>query len=229
MSFFNTTEPILRAKQEHLDVQDLKGLWKINWKIGDFTLYSGFYTRIDQAFLLWGWLTLIIFAVGQFLPVSWMTQAHWGSVLTALGILGTIALTYCWSRIEGVTWIVYWWALLLLIGIGLTNFGIFWGWGAILLNLCPLWLGLSTLGYWGTGIGLRSRTFTRAGFVHLGAIFLLPYLASWQFIITGVIMGGTLLLLAEIQWDMRPLTESAWLTAEQLVFNREQQRLRQIK
>jgi hypothetical protein len=226
MSFFNPTEPPIRAKQEQLDVQDVKGLWKINWEIGDFGKICRFYTRIDQVFLIWGLCTFIIFTIAQFLPVSWTTQAYCWSVLTLVGTLTMVALTHYWSRVEQVTWLVYWWVMLMLVGLGLTNFGIFWGWGTILLNLCPIWLALSALGYWGTAIALRSRAFTWAGGVHLLAIFLLP-LVTWQFLTTGLIMGGTLLFFAEVQWDMNSLMESPLLTLEQLAFNREQQRRRQ--
>jgi hypothetical protein len=228
MSFFPSTNPIIRPKQKDLDFQDLKGLWKINLKLGKIRLYSRFYTRIDQVFLLWGLFTFIIFAIAQFLPISWITQAYLGSVLTVVGGIGMIVLSYCWSRIEGVTWIVYWWTLLILVGMVMTNLGIFWGVGIILANLCPLWLGLSALGYWGTGIGLGSRSFILAGFVHLLSIFLLPYVPSWQFLTTGGIIGGILLLFAEIQWDMRPPIESNWLTPEQVAFNLQQARKRQI-
>lgn len=229
MNFFNPSEPIVRIKQQHLDVQDLKGLWKINWKIGNLTLFSRLYTRIDQVFLLFGWSSLIIFTIAQFLPISWTTQAYWWSALTAIGTLGMVALTYCWVKIERVTWLVYWWTLLMAVGLGLTNLGLFCGWGEILLNLCPLWLGLSALGYWATGLGLQSRAFIMAGFLHLLAIFGLPYLTAWQFLATGIVMGGTLLFLAEVQWDMRLPLESALLTVEQLAFNREQQRKRQME
>lgn len=227
MNFFKATEPIIRTKQHQLDVQDLKGLLKIDWKIGNLTLFSRFYTRIDQAFLLFGWVSLIIFTIAQFLPISWTTQAYWWSGLTGIGTLGMVALTYCWVKVERMTWLVYWWTLLILVGLVLTNLGLFAGWGGILLNLCPLWLGLSVLGYWGTGIGLQSRAFMLAGFLHLLTIFLLPYLAGWQFFTTGVVMGGTLLFLAEVQWDMRASSELALLSAEELAFNREQQRKRQ--
>ncbi len=228
MNFFNPTKPVIRTKQKDLDVQDLQGLWKIDLKIGNFLSFSSFYTRIDQVFLLWGWLSLLIFTIAQFLPISWMTQAYWWSVLTILGTVGMVMLTYYWARVENLIWVIYWWAVLMLIGVGLTNLGIFCGWGAILLNLCPLWLGLSALGYWGTGFGMRSYSFTLAGFLHLVAILFLPYLPSWQFLTTGIVIGGTLLLFAEIQWDMRPPIEYEVLTVEEITFNREQQRNRQM-
>ena len=199
MSFFDPNKPIIRFRKE-LDIQNIKGLWDVNLKIGNFTVLSRFYTRVDQVFLIWGWLTLIIFAIAQFWPISWITQAYWGSLLTALGIVVMVILTYYWSRIRGVSWIAYWWTLVMLVGLGLTNLGIFWGVGAILLNLCPLWLGLSALGYWVTGIGLRSRALIIGGFLHLPTIFLLPYLASWQSLATGATIGGILLFFAVVQY-----------------------------
>lgn len=228
MTFFNPTEPIIRSKQPELDIQDLTGLLKINLKFGKITILSSFYTRIDQVFLLWGWISLIIFIIAQFLPISWMTQAYWWSILTVIGTLGMTGLSYYWVKIEQVAWIVYWWMLLMLIGLGLTNLGIFGAWGDILMNLCPLWLGLCALGYIGTGIGLRSRAFLLAGFLHIIGMFLLPYLIGWQFLASGLIMGGTLLFFAEVQWDMRSPIESYLLTAEELAFNQQQHQRRQM-
>ena len=57
MTFFNPCEPLIRCKQEHLDVQDREGLLQLRWQIGNITLFSGLYTRIDQTFLLWGLVT----------------------------------------------------------------------------------------------------------------------------------------------------------------------------
>ncbi|MBD2482901.1 hypothetical protein H6G57_12870 [Planktothrix sp. FACHB-1365] len=229
MSFFHPTEPIIRSKQNHLDIQDLKGLLKINLKFGNITLLSSFYTRIDQVFLLWGWISLIIFAIAQFLPISWITQAYWWSILTIVGTIGMMALSYYWVQVERLTWMVYWWVALMVLGLGLTNLGIFWGWSEILMNLCPLWLGLCALGYLGTGIGLHSRAFLIAGFIHFWGIFLLPYFIGWQFLISGLILGGTLLFFAEVQWDMRSQIESYLLTAEEMAFNQEQHQRRQIQ
>lgn len=46
----------------------------------------------------------------------------------------------------------------MLVGTLLTDLGIFLNWGFVLLNLCPIWLGLSALGYLGTGWGSRNIT-----------------------------------------------------------------------
>ncbi len=229
MSFFHSTEPIIRIKQQDLDVQDLKGLLKIQLKIGDLTLFSGFYTRIDQVFWLWAVSTLIIFMIAQFFPISWISQAYWWSVLTVVATLAMGALAYCWVRVEQVTWIIYWWALLMFGGLGLTNFGIFWGWSSLLPHLCPLWLMLCALGYFGTAWGLRSRAFILAGLFHLLGMVIIPYVGGWQFFTTGAIMSGTLLLLAEFQWDMSTPIESKLLTVEELSFNQDQHRKRQIR
>ncbi|WP_413162941.1 hypothetical protein ACL6C3_27490 [Capilliphycus salinus ALCB114379] len=229
MTIFNSTEPIVRIKQQHLDVQDLKGLLKFNVKIGNYTLYSGSYTRIDQVFLLWGLISLIIFITAQFFPMSWIDQAYYWSGLTLFATIGMIMLTYCWVRIEQVTWLVYCWALLMFVGVGLTNLGIFWGWSHILANLCPLWLIVCGLGYLATGIALQSRSFTLAGLLHFLTIPLLCYVSSWQFLATGIILAGTLLFFAEVQWDMRPPIESPFLTVEQLAFNRQQHLKRQME
>jgi hypothetical protein len=229
MTFSHPTKPIFRIKQQYLDIQDLEGLLKIHWKIGNITLFSGFYTRIDQACLLWGFITLVIFAVAQFVPISWLTQAYWWSVLSIVGTLAMVLLTRYWVWIEGITWLLSWWAFLMLVGVGLTNMGIFWGWTWVLPNLCPLWLILCVLGYLATGLGLGSRAFILAGMIHLAAIPLCLSVVQWQFLITGLIMAGTLVLLAEAQWDMRPPVASQVLTDEQLAFNRQQEYKRQIK
>ncbi len=122
---------------------------------------------------------------------------------------------------------VYAWGLLAISGVVITDLAIFQGLPLILINLCPLWLGLSAVGYILTGIGLRSRALLLCGLAHAGAIFLLPYFMAWQFIFTGLVMKACLILLAELQWELRPPIDSAWLSPEQKEFNRRQQQLRQ--
>ena len=41
--------------------------------------------------------------------------------------------------------------------IGADRLGHFFRWGKVLANLCPLWLGMSSIGYLGTGLAVRSR------------------------------------------------------------------------
>lgn len=228
MTFFNASEPVLRSKQEHLDVQDLEGLLRLHWQIGNFTLFSGFYTRIDQTFLLWGLVTAGIFFTAQFFPISWSFQAILWSTLTLIGTGGMAVLTLFWVRVERVSWILYSWAILMITGLVLTDCSIFAGWGGLLLHLCDLWLGLSAIGYFCTGVGLRSRTFILIGLTHLFSIPLLTFVAPWQYLTTGIIMAGCLLLLSELQWDMRSPIDNTMLSEEQKQFNRIQQQMRQL-
>lgn len=222
MNFFNVSEPLIRSKQAALDVQDLQGLLQVRWRFGNMKLLSLLYTRIDQVFVVWGWITGLIFTTAQFLPLSWHLQAVLWSVLTLVGVLMMLALAWFWVRVEQLCWVVYVWAALMLIGLGLTDGSIFFSWGHLLIHLCSLWLGLSAIGYFCTGWGLRSRTFMLASFLHLLCLVLLPYSAPWSFVTTGAVMAGTLLFLATVQWDMRPPSATARLTAEQQQFNREQ-------
>lgn len=228
MSFFNAAEPVIQNKQEALDVQDLRGLLRIHFEIGKLTLFSAFYTRIDQAFILWGLITAIIFVTAQFLPVSWYLQAIIWSIFTLGGVLGMIVLTWFWVTVERLRWIVYCWATLMLLGVALTDFGIFTSCGPLLINLCPLWLGLSAIGYIYTGLGMRSRTFVFAAIFHLVGIPILSYLPAWQFLATGSMMATSLILLANVQWDMRPPIDFNLLTVEQRQFNQQQHQLRQV-
>ncbi|WP_373537952.1 hypothetical protein [Microcoleus sp.] len=228
MTFFNVSEPLIRSKQEHLDVQDRSGLLQLNWQIGNITLFSGFYTRIDQTFLLWGLVTAGIFFTAQFVPLSWSFQAILWSTLTIVGTAGMAVLTLFWVKVERVSWILYCWAMLMITGLVLTDCSIFLGWGGLLQHLCDLWLGLSAIGYFCTGLGLRSRTFIAIGLAHLFAIGLLPFVAPWQYLTTGIIMAGCLLLLSELQWDMRSPIDNTLLSEEQKEFNRIQHQLRQL-
>lgn len=203
MTFFNNSVPPLRRKQATLDILDIEGLWLVNWKIGKFNLHSSFYTRVDQAFILWSLLLIPMFVTAQFLPVSWSLQAALWSVLSCIGTFVMVNWSRYWVERRRVTWILYCWIVLMLGGVVLTDLGVFFGWGEILINLCPLWLGLSAMGYLCTGFAVRSRTLICAGIVHLIGIFILPYFSSWQFIATGGLMVSCLLLLAEFEWDHR--------------------------
>lgn len=226
MGFFNSDEPLIRRKQEALDVQDLQGLLRIDYGIGGIKFFSGLYTRIDQTFLVWGWITAIIFAVAQFSPLSWQDQAIIWSGLTLVGVGLMSFLAWFWVRVEQLRWVVYAWAALMVTGVLLTDGGIFLGWGWVLLNLCQLWLGISALGYAVTGWGLRSRTFLIASAIHLVGIVLLPYWASLPFLFSGAIIAGTLLFLSEVQWDMRPPSVRVSLSAAENEFNRQQRQRR---
>jgi hypothetical protein len=224
-----TPQPIIRRKQHALDLQDLEGLLRIDIKIENVQLFSGFYTRIDRVFLLWGIIAAIVFSTAQFLTISWTSQAIFWSILTLIGVWRTWSLSWYWVTVERLRWVVYVWVGLMLAGIGLTNWGIFAGGWAILPHLCSLWLGLSALGYLATAWGLKSRALMISGFVHLGVIPLLAYAANWQFLLTGIVTAGSLFLLAEVQWDMQSNIAAQRLTAEQKQFNQQQQQRRELE
>lgn len=228
MQFFNPTEPIFRSKQAELDYQDQVGLLRMQWRLGNRTVFSRFYTRIDQIFVLWGVITGAIFGIAQFCPMSWTVQAWLWSSLTGLGIFGMVILAWFWVSVERLRWVICAWAGLMAIGLLCTDLGILGGWWPILVYLCPLWLGLSALGYFLTGIGMHSRAFLVACGLHLLSIPLLPYTGSWQFLVTGVIMAGCLLFLSEVQWDMRPPVDYAELTPVQRQHNQQQHQIRQL-
>ena len=228
MTFFNTVEPIIRRKQEALDFQDRQGLLSLELKIGHKTVISMFYTRIDQVFVLWGLICAAIFVTAQFAPISWVIQAGLWSALTLLGTVGMVVLTHFWVKVERLRWVLCCWVTLMMGGVALTDLSIFLSWGQILMHLCPMWLGLSAIGYICTGIGMRSRAFTLASLVHLLGIAVLPYLGSWQFLSTGIVIAASLLVFAGVQWDMRPPIQYEFLTPEQKRFNEQQYRLRQV-
>jgi hypothetical protein len=230
MTFFNTAEPILRPKQEALDFQDRQGLLQLKLRIKNKTLFSTIYTRIDQVFVFWGLISALIFITAQFTPISWITQAIFWSVLTVIGTAAMIVLTHFWVKVERLRWVLYAWVVLMLGGVLVTDLGIFCGWGQVLMHLSHLWLGLSAIGYFCTGVGLRSRAFIVSGIFHLLGIAILPYFMGWQFLTTGLIMTANLLVFAESQWDMRPpIKHYALLTTEQKEFNQKQYLLRQAR
>lgn len=230
MPLFNFAEPIIRRKQHALDFQDRQGLLKLRLQISNKTLFHNIYTRIDQVFVVWGLITAVIFFTAQFAPIDWVTQAAFWSVLTVVGTAGMTILTHFWVKVERLRWVLYAWIVLMLGGVAITNFGIYCGSGKILMHLCHLWLGLSAVGYFCTGIGLRSRAFVMSGLFHILGIAILPFCLGWQFLATGLVMTANLLMFAETQWDMRPPIDNySVLTEKQKEFNREQYLLRQAE
>ena len=229
MNIFNSTQPIFRRKQYDLDYQDRQGLLRIHWQIRNKTLFSSIYTKIDQIFVVWGLISAFIFLTAQFAPISWVTQAIIWSIITLIGTLVMIVLTHFWVKVERLQWVLYTWSGLMLLGVVLTDCGIFLGWGQILLHLSHIWLLLVAIGYFFTGIGFQSRAFLLSGLIHLVGIAILPHVIGWQFLFTGLVMGSNLLVFAETQWDMRlPIGNYGLLTEEQKHFNRQQQLLRQV-
>ena len=226
MTTFSPTQPVVRIKQAAMDVQDLEGLLRLSIKVKDRKLLYVFYTRIDQVFILWGVICTIIFSTAQFSTIEWTEQAIIWSILTLIGSWGTYRLAWYWVSVERKRWVVYAWIGLMIIGVIVTNWGIFGNGWSVLPHLSLLWLGLSAIGYLITGLGLRSRAFLSCGGVHLVALMLLPYVPTWQFLFSGFITAGTLFLLASFQWDMYSDPNTQILTEQQKQFNLDQAKKR---
>jgi hypothetical protein len=227
MTFFNLQEPLFRQKQEELDFQDRYGSLSLNYRLQGLHLSLGTYTRVDQVFLVWGLLCGVMFSTAQFLPVSWQTQAIIWSIVSIVGMLVMIVLTYFWVKVERLVWALYFWVILVLVGVAITDLAIFRSWLPVLINLCPMWLAITGLGYLATGIGTRSRSLCIASFIHFLAIGILPHVPSIPFLATGIVMTLTCLVFAQVQWDMRSPIDYAMLTTEQKQFNQLQHQLRQ--
>ena len=204
MFFFRLQQPILKKKQLSLDESQLNALKCIKLKLNNQQKIPlcGIYTCIDQAMAIWGLVSAIIFIGAQFLPISWIDQAIIWSILTVVGITITLVLTHAWTLLEQVSWLLYLWMSLMLLGLVTTDLAIAYGWSFILANLCNLWLLLSLIGYCLTGLGIRSRAFLLSAIIHGVTVFILPFFAGWQFLITGLVMASNLLIFAEGQWDM---------------------------
>ena len=219
MPRYNLAEPLFRPKQPDITLQDLCGLLKIHWRIGDITIFRNYYTRLDQSYMIWGVTLAILFATAQFSPIPWTTQAIIGSALS-LGVIGImVALTWYWSYVEELRWLIWAWVSLMVLGLAITDYSIFTHWGIVMGHLCHLWLGLSAIGYGITGLSLKSRAFLFFGFVHSLSCFVLAYVLSWQFIFTGLIMAISLFVLGEYQWDMRLPIDFKRLSSAQKQFN----------
>ena len=203
MTFFNYSVPPLRRKQLNIEVQDLEGLWQVKFSLGKDRFYSQFYTCLDRTCLLWSLLLIPIFGTAQFFSLSWMLQAGLWSALSLVGTAAMVSMTYSWVKIERLIWVLYGWVILMLLGLLLTDVAIFLSWEKVLANLCPLWLGMSGIGYLGTGFAVRSRALLAASLFHLLGILIVPYTDGWSFLFTGTLMVFSLLVLAELQWDMR--------------------------
>ncbi len=199
--FFNPEAPVLCRKPSAHEAPDCPGLRRVHWKFNDRTFISTFYTGMDQAVFLWGVLCLLMFGTAQFAAIDWRTQAAFWSILTMIGTIAMIQLADFYLRVEPLRQAADSWIALMLLGLAITDLGVFCGWSFVLINLCPLWLGLSAIAYLYCGMRLRSRAFCVSGLIHLAAIFALPYVSSWQFLATGLVLGLNSIVLAEWQWD----------------------------
>lgn len=205
MSFFDYSVAPLRRKPTHLDIEPHPKIWSVCWSIGKHKFYSTVYTRLDLACILWALLLIPMFVTPQFFSVSWKVQAVLWSVLSLVGLAAMVGFADDWVKIKRISWALGCWVILIFVGLLLTDLGIFLAWSEVLANLCSLWLGLSALGYWCTGLVVHSRAIIVIGFVHLGGILVLPYVGVWQFLFTGGVMEFSLILLAEFRWDIIPL------------------------
>ena len=177
-------------------------------------LLSWHFTKIDQAFLLWSALTLFIFSLGQFSTISWTSQAVLDAALTGMVISVTSGLTWAIAGIAKLRWVIFLWAGLISAGTIATAYGIFCGSALILPNLCLLWLSLCVAGYGVMAIGMKSRCFTAACWVHLAALALPlcksfaglrytdSYVGGWQFFNSGLVIASTLFFFSVVPWDI---------------------------
>ncbi|MEO1623342.1 MAG: hypothetical protein AAFU53_20235 [Cyanobacteria bacterium J06632_3] len=166
-------------------------------------LPSVHFTEIDQAFIVWGAITLAIFSLGQFSPLSWTIQAVLDAALTGAGIATTSGLTWAIAVQAKLRWVIFLWAGLMAAGTVVTAYGVFFSSVLILSNLCLLWLGLCAVGYGAMAVGMRSRCFTAACLVHFAAMLFLNCTLGCQFFSSGLIMASTLFFFSFVQWDMQ--------------------------
>lgn len=162
-----------------------------------------YYTRLDQALMLWSGVTAIIFLIAQFSYLDWHTQAIADSALTASATSVTGKLAWSWATARKARWVIGLWSVLMLSAIALSDYGIVAGNSLILQHLCTGWLGVCALGYWVTAIGMQSRALTLIAIVHLCAMFLVRTILAWQFFLTGSVLTLSLCLLGTLQWDHR--------------------------
>jgi len=204
MSFFDYSVAPFRRKSNNLALDPQQKILPVSWSIGQHQFSSTFYTSLDLACILWGLLLIPMFVTPQFFSVSWKVQAGLWSALSLIGLAAMVHLAQDWVKIKRVSWALGCWVILIFVGLFLTDLGIFLAWSGVLANLCSLWLGLIALGYGFTGLVVHSRAMIVIGFVHLGAILVLPYVGVWQFLFTGGVMDFSLILLAEFRWDILP-------------------------
>ncbi|MEM9148955.1 MAG: hypothetical protein AAGB19_00590 [Cyanobacteria bacterium P01_F01_bin.3] len=196
----------LYSKPEALSMQDLNGLLRVHLKQipqkAALELPRICFTEIDQAFLIWGWMTMAIFSLAQFSTLSWTTQALIDSAITGISVATTAGLTWKLASEERLRWVVFLWSGLMMTGMLATSYGIFHGVIVILANLCLLWLSLCVVGYGAMGIWMRSRAFSASCIVHILAIIGLHYYPSFQFVGSGLVMAATLFFFSFVPWDM---------------------------
>ncbi|MEO1637543.1 MAG: hypothetical protein AAFS04_20990 [Cyanobacteria bacterium J06631_9] len=214
-SFDLSNIPPAYARSEALSMQDLNGLMRVHLQRSlqrplqrslrryIASLPGICFTKIDQAFIIWGLLCTAIFSFAQFSALSWTTQAIIDGFLTAVGVATTSGLTWKLASDEGLRWVIFLWAGLMSLGIVATTYGIFGGVAVILSHLCLLWLSLCVAGYGAMAVGMQSRSFSAACVFHVVAIAMLDYQPGWQFLNSGIVMATTLFFFSVVPWDMQ--------------------------
>ncbi|MCT7967801.1 hypothetical protein NG799_15775 [Laspinema sp. D1] len=202
--FYLHEQPILSPKPDWTTLQNHQGLWLIHVQIRGKSIFQQFYTCVDKTMMIWAAVTATIFFTAQFSSINWTTMAIVSSILTGCASAIMWNQTWVWVTEETVRWLIYWWLGLMMGGIALTDVSIFYSWSQILIQLCPLWLALCGFGYLGTGWALQSRSFFLGAGLHFLGMAILPLFPQWQYLVTGFIISGTLLLFSERRWDMRP-------------------------
>lgn len=194
-------QPIFCLKQTLPAEDERRGLITLNHRLPIGIRLETYYTRLDQALLLWGGVAAVIFLLGQFSQIDWRTQAAVDSVLTLAAVAATVVLTWRWATVKGARWAIGLWSTLMIGAIGFNDYGIWVGNGLILRHLCTGWLGICALGYLATAIGMRSRALGCVGLLHLGTVPLLGVASAWQFLLTGSVLAVSLWVLGTLQWD----------------------------
>lgn len=207
MTSFDLSEPLSPSASETIGMQDWTGLLRVHLSRQRQALSALCFTELDQAFAAWGVVTLVIFSIAQFSSLTWTTQALIDAALTGATIAGTSGLTWQIASIAKLRWVVSLWAILMMLGMVVTAYGIFASVPMILANLCPLWMGLCTLGYGAMAVGMGSRCFSACTGVHAAAIALLYLNPSWQFFTSGWVIALTLFFFSVVPWDMRDAEE----------------------
>ncbi|MEL6603053.1 MAG: hypothetical protein AAFP20_07490 [Cyanobacteria bacterium J06614_10] len=203
MTSFDLRDVPPSQNTESLGMQDLGGLVRAHLRNRVAAISDICFTEIDQAFVIWGLLSLGIFSLAQFSLLSWATQSVVDAALTGFGIVSTAGVTWQLASQERLRWVIFLWAVLMALGMVVTAYGIFGSVGFILINLCRFWLGLCALGYGVMAVGMRSHSFTAASLVHAFAMAILHHQPAWQFLTTGLVMAFTLFFFSVVPWDMQ--------------------------
>ena len=166
-------------------------------------LPSSHYTRIDQALLIWAVAVGLIFSTAQFSGLDWHLQSILWSVLSVIAVGVSHQLTWPSVQYRHLRWVMVLWPVLMLLGIGITDYGVFTSQGWILGHMCDIWLCICALGYAISSVGMRSRPLAIIGVLHLLTIPVLTLVPQWSFLGTGIVMSWSLWLLAEVWWEHR--------------------------